>query len=819
MTSLHVHDVFLCLISTNFVPSLKLQLLKASPAVSTNNSAYIGSSVYVGGTTDNDQFSTFDPCFLHFRTPGTGRSCFNTQFKNVQTPVIVLNDTQEFAVFGSTLEQCDWVQCVQTDAFGIRTVYDVLKELNIIKFQGNNSRIASSMVECVSLYTASNESAIPGQLFEIGVQLFDMFKQMVPGVVGVAVVHGNADLAVDGPWFIKEQITVIQLSLKGVPDQRVTLSVFEVYAGVAHAEFTVILEPCLLGFEFDSASQRCECLENIASAGIFCDVGSASFIVPSAIWMGPLSTSDNNDTLVVAHCVEDYCKGGDTNISNDDFNFQCKSDRTDISCGSCAPNQSAVLGSSQCKMCTNYGLFMIALFLITGLLTVTGITFLRITITEGYLNAMLFYCNILNVYAVYFVAAERGKGAFFLAAWISQNFGIPACFYDGMTTLEAAGLHLLYIVYLLALTVLLSLLLRCKQLPQSNKFAPSKVVATLLVICYSGLLETCLEIMSFTIVRTLDGEVFIRWYFDPTVVYFNGLHAALAVVSILIILFYLIPFPFLIISPRLTYKVRFFNKLQPLLDTFWAPFKPKYRWWLSFRLFLRWIPLFVVSFVTTPTYSITGIIVLLTVLLFLQSQIKPFQGYWQNVFDEALVLNAILLFSGYWFFLNLSSNPLGLEVYSSVFVCTAYLVFAVFVVFYMFYRFPKCKPFLKELPTKARNIFSRSEAPSFQEAVTEPPSSGVSHAEITISKQQKEQDKRNLIEEVLELESLSASPVHAMINPNARVTDSLTDRTSRYKVSLTESKVMDKNTFQLQKRRNSFTEDREPLLADDNTQC
>ncbi len=263
------------------------------------------------------------------------------------------------------------------------TIYDGLKDLNIID-TGNSTRIAGSLVESVRLYTANNESAIPGQLFEIGVVLFDKFDLVMSGVVSVVVVHGDADLAVDGPWFIKEEITILQLSLKGIPDQVVTLSVFEVNAGV-HAEFTVILQPCLLGFEFDSASKRCECQENIASAGIFCDVGSASFIVPSAIWMGPFS-SDNNATLVVAHCVEDYCKGGDTNISNDDFNFQCKSDRTGVGCGSCAPNHSAVLGSSQCKMCTNYSLFMIVLFLITGLLTVTGIMFLRITITEGYLD-------------------------------------------------------------------------------------------------------------------------------------------------------------------------------------------------------------------------------------------------------------------------------------------------------------------------------------------------------------------------------------------------------------------------------------------------
>ncbi len=796
----------------------------------TDNSAYVGSAVYVGAG-GNDWIEDLDPCFLHFDISG---KCPNN-FDSINAPVIVLNDIhkEEFGIFGSTLEQCEWIQCDSLHEHGKTTVYEDLKNLGILKttFAGDSLRYAgdslrnagdslrndSSLVDRVRLY-AYNITVMPGQTFEISVELLDMFEKAVSGIVSATVVNGDAGFVKDGPWFIDDQITVLQLSLEGMPEQLVTLSVYEVFNVGVHAEFTVMLQPCLLGFMFDSVKKQCACDEEFANEGIYCDTGSDTFNIPSEIWLGPLN-NDNNSTLVTTHCVEDYCKSSTTSISNEDFDFQCISDRTGVGCGSCVSTHSVVFGSTQCKMCTNYSLFMIALFLFTGMLTVTGILFLRITITEGYLNAVLFYCNIITVYAVYFVPAEHGKGAFFLAAWISQQFGIPACFYDGMTTLASTGLHLLYIVYLFILTVLLSLLLRCKQLPQSDSFAPSKALATLLVICYTSLLETCLKIMSFTIVRALDGEVFIRWYFDANVKYFGGIHAALAVVSILIILFFLIPFPLLIISPRITYRVRFFNKLQPLLDTFWAPFKPKFRWWLSFRLFLRWIPFFVVSFVSDSKYSIVSVIITLTILHFMQSLIKPFKSHWQNTFDEALVLNTILLFCGYLFF---ESNSVGLEVYSGVFVGITYLVFGVLFVPYMFYRFPKCKPFLKSLPTKVRNFFSPSNVLNIQEADIKPPKI-VSHSEITISKEEKEQDRRNLNEDILELESLSAaesspnsSPTHAMINPSARVsnTESLMRGESHYRVSLTERKD-DKNSFPLLNRRNSFTEDREPLLADD----
>ena len=66
------------------------------------------------------------------------------------------------------------------------------------------------------------------------------------------------------------------------------------------------------------------------------------------------------------------------------------------------------------------------------------------------------------------------------------------------------------------------------------------------------------------------------------------------------------------------------------------------RWWLSLRLFLRFVSVIVANFVPTP-YNILSVSILLVLLLFVQSQVKPFRGYWQNVLDEVLVLNLILL--------------------------------------------------------------------------------------------------------------------------------------------------------------------------------
>ena len=785
-------------------------------------SADDGAVIYVGPADDRHGFMTgedYDPCFINFdMEPG---DCSN--FNAVVTPIVNFNyhSNEGFAVFGSTLKNCLWAECL-LNIKGGESAYGGLTDKGIFDFGNSTAKNFSTLVNSIQLCTAGNVSVMPGQLFQMRVKLLDRFTQSVTGIVNAAVVQGNASIVSNaiGPWFVSDTGTaVVSLSLQGIPDQTVTLSIYAVddRSTIPYTEIEVTLLPCLIGFQFDNVRKQCTCDDSLSRANILCDVKSGFVSTPGTVWFGPINNENENSTIVLTKCNENYCKADIVTISNNDFDFKCTTglNRRGVGCGACMTNHSAMLGSNQCQECTNYSLFLVVLFFITGILTVAGITLLRITITEGYLNAVLFYSNIVHVYAVFFVPSEHGTGAFFLTAWISQNFGIPACFYDGMTNLTAMGLHLLYIVYLISLTVLLSLILKCKQLPWSDQFAPSKVVATLLVICYTSLLETCVEIISFTRVTTLDGEVYIRWYFDANVVYFSGLHAALSVLAILIILLYIIPFPFLMISPRLIYKVRFFNKLQPLLDTFWGPFKPKFNWWLSFRLFLRWIPIFVASFVPAPT-NIVVMTLLCGSLLFVQSQVKPFRGQWQNLLDETLVLNLLLLFSGYFFFSDQQIDRR--EVYSGVLVVCAYLQFGAVFMHHILSRFPNCKPFLSELPTKLRNFSLNrpAEVSDMEEISTAPPV--ITHSEITISKEQKEEDKRNLIQEVIELESQSAAATgssHAMVNPNASTTNSLASEEhgtmGGYRVSLSESE--NRNSFPL-RLRHSFAEDREPLLAD-----
>ena len=299
---------------------------------------------------------------------------------------------------------------------------------------------------------SNTTSAMPGQSIELKITiLYD--QQPEPVVVTSNVVEGDAQLvrksgeSISGFWLINGT-DIVSFTLQGTPNQTVSMSFLVVENKSVSVEVDVHLVSCALGFEFSEITRQCVCDEELAYIGIYCEVDRGSIIIPPYLWLGPVQLNNGTATLGYTQCPEDYCISDTENISNNDFNFQCKSgfNRSGVGCGSCMPNYSAILGSKQWRECTHTSLILTLFFLVTGVLTVVGIAVLRITVTEGYLNAVLFYSNIANLFAGYFSLSVTGKGAFFLTAWISQNFGIPACFYDGMTMIAVTGLHLLYVV-------------------------------------------------------------------------------------------------------------------------------------------------------------------------------------------------------------------------------------------------------------------------------------------------------------------------------------------------------------------------------------
>ena len=787
----------------------------------TENTAFIaGGAIYVGLSIDSYPLeeATNDHCFLYFEKLDVGiGTCPNFQPSDITISLIDNRASIGHALYGSTLEACEWAQCAQDRIPQVEPlIYDTLLYLGVLDVPGflvndtlQGTGIVNSLINSICINSAGNITVMPGETFSLNVTTLDKFQQPVPSFL--TLVDSGTEIyttiAETGVWLGNGTGVISVISVTGQPNQTVPITLFAVdehFSGfTTYAEVFISLVPCYPGFLFNISSNNCTCIRQLEDVGGFCDVHSGAISIPDSLWFGPvLCESDEELCFAYCHCVEGLCKSEHINIYNQDFDFQCASNhsRTGVACGACKTGYSASLGSNQCQQCTNFSLFLILLFAFTGVMTVLGMSLLRITITEGYLNSVLFFSNVVNLFAVYFTPLTTGKGAFIIAAWISQNVGISACFYNGMTTLSVFGLQYVYITYLFALVGCFGLIARYIQLPFTQEYAPSKVIATLFVILYASLLETSIGIMAFTRLTMLDGNILTRWYYDPNVAYFDGIHAFLCVLALFILLCFVIPFPFLLITPRLTYKIKYFNKLQPLFDAFWAPFKPKLRWWLSFRLLLRWASVMISSFVPTP-YNIYGMETLLVIVLFIQSHLSPFSGRWQNIIDDTLVLILTLIFSGYVFFKG-DDHELGLSIYCSLLTVLAYLLFIVVVVFHLFLRFPRCRPFLMNIPSFLKQRYNTGALNRLDVQEED-----VTYSEVNVTPKERKQDMFSLARE------LNENQIEDIPNTGALRSTTVANRS---KTSLAENTSESSSTFSLRNTNYvDFTVDREPLLSED----
>lgn len=107
--------------------------------------------------------------------------------------------------------------------------------------------------------------------------------------------------------------------------------------------------------------------------------------------------------------------------------------------------------SGELKGCSNYYLFLLPVFALAGVALVFLITFLNLTVTEATLNGLIFYANMIQIYAFFMFERNNTFVAPFLkvfTAWINLDFGIETCFFVGMDGFSKTLLQFAFPVYI-----------------------------------------------------------------------------------------------------------------------------------------------------------------------------------------------------------------------------------------------------------------------------------------------------------------------------------------------------------------------------------
>ena len=525
-------------------------------------------------------------------------------------------------IYGSSFENCPWAEHLrQTYALNSTndTLVNILHQGNAFMFfdsSPNSAREVSTPTTTVSIEDKETSvlDIMPGHVFHLAVETLDEFDRFVPTVLsatsgtteisrnhegGVTAKIGNSDY-----YFLGEDPAThdIPLQVFGNPPQTsINISLVSV-GSFAQSQFVVNLINCTDGYNYSGES--CVCDTRIEASQLNC-TDEGNFLVPTGVWIG----RGPDDSLLVASCNFDYCLQGERTVSPTNFTTQCNAGyhRQGISCGECQTNYSLSFGSNRCQLCKNTELYLIFVIAVMGILVIAIICFLEITVSDGYLNGALFFSNVVSVYIPIFINGTVVNGTdimglFFLSSWLNLGLGFVSCFFDGMNALQRSTLNFIFPLYLYTLMAVIILFAsksrRFAAALSRRSFSPMKLFATLLVMTYGSLLQNCIEILGFNVVSTFNSNILYLWRSDSNQEMFRQFHIPLGIVAIILLIFFIIPAPLILICPVL--QVKALKKYVPLYDAFWAPFKPKYRFWVGLRLLLRVFPLLFAYFFIFP---------------------------------------------------------------------------------------------------------------------------------------------------------------------------------------------------------------------------
>ena len=378
---------------------------------------------------------------------------------------------------------------------------------------------------------------------------------------------------------------------------------------------------CPVGFEPLSNSQsstRCECVCDSALSPYIteCNITTGSVLRKDTnSWITYINDTDPPEYVIYQNCPFDYCQPQTKNVTIN-FNLpngadsQCAYDRTGVLCGACKEDLSLSLASSRCVPCHAQWPAVCSVIVlagaIAGILLVTALLALNMTVSVGLINGFIFYANIVSAgSAIFFPSSEPSFPSVFVA-WLNLDIGIDVCFIDGLDAYTKTWLELAFPVYIISLVVMVIIVSE-----YSPKFArligkkdPVSTLATLILLSYAKLLSVTITALSSAVLHYPGGEQETVWLPDGNVPYFQGKHIPLALVALLIIIIglpytiLLLLWQWIVCAPN--WKV--FNwtrntKLNAFITTYHIPHNSKYRYWTGLLLLVR-VVLYITASVT-----------------------------------------------------------------------------------------------------------------------------------------------------------------------------------------------------------------------------
>ena len=451
----------------------------------------------------------------------------------------------------------------------------------------------------------------PGEMFQMAAVAVGQMNGTAPGVV-VAKPIETSEVSLIPNLQIFQHVRNACTSLNYMvysnrSFETLSLTVQRPYInqGIQHGSLLlkVSLKTCPLGFSLTNSDPHiCDCDPILKMKGTVCYINNQTIHHTAPNWIGYQfreNISDNEDTGVVFYgvCPYDFCKEEVVYIKVSNMSFdgdeQCNFNRTGILCGACPEGLSVVLGSSKCLSCSNLYLLLLIPFALAGLLLVIFLTVCDLTVSEGTINGLIFYANIVHANRTIFFSSTNPIAMFI--SWLNLDLGIETCFYDGMDTYAKAWLQFAFPIYIWLIAGLIIILShRFTMVTKVVGKNAVKVLATLFLLSYAKLVHTIIAAISSTVLTYPNESEVPVWLSNGNLQYLKGKHLFLfvaAVVMSALVLPYAVVLLLIQCLQRLNWRVlSWFRRLKPLFDAYTGPFKDKCRFWVGLLLLVRILP-------------------------------------------------------------------------------------------------------------------------------------------------------------------------------------------------------------------------------------
>ena len=360
-------------------------------------------------------------------------------------------------------------------------------------------------------------------------------------------------------------------------------------------------------------------------------------------------------------------------------------------------NYSLKLNHLNCKICGNEYISLLAVFAFAGIVLIVMLTGLHMTVATGTINGLILYVNIVGANKDIFFPNQPFNILTVFISWLNLDFGIESCLFHGLDFYTYVWLQYVFPLYLWCLMGIIILSSRrsaiMMRLLGSN---PVAVLATLILLSYTKILQNVIMSLSFTELEYPDYTTQYVWMFDGNLGYFKGRHIYLAIFSIFTSAFIFVPFTFFLMFGYylLAFSNRrcftWLNRLKPLLDAYYGPYRKETRYWTGFLLFLRFCLYltFALNGLRVDSINLLAILTAFAIIIAIPwvSRGGIYEKSYLDLLEASFILNICMLTTATYHTESVGGNQ---ELVTYIFVGIAFAEFIGILIFHVFFQVSK----------------------------------------------------------------------------------------------------------------------------------